>query len=217
VLIAVGARRWLLGPEPGWPFVMAYPAVVLAGAVFDRGTGIYATALSAALGAYFFMPQLDPLAVAEERDTAGLLVFLATAGLIAVILEGMHTAFSRLAEAQKELERSYTAMRGANNRLAKAEQQTKTLLHETIHRFRNDLQRLSGTVAMQMMAASEPAVRSALAEVEARIIALGSIKARLDATLTPRAEPRSSKAKPSCPGSSRTGRRWLGRTRSRSR
>ncbi len=184
VLAALGARRWLLGAEPGWPFPLSYPAIVLAGAVFDRGTGLYATALSAALGTYLFMPQRGQPATASGRDAVGLLVFLATASLTALLLEGMHAAFDRVTEAQRELERSNAALHSANSRLAKTGEQVSNLLHEAIHRFRNDLQRLSATVALQRMAGSEPAARSALAEVEARIVALGSIKARLDVTLT---------------------------------
>jgi len=55
VLAALGARWWLLGPDPGWPFATFYPVVALAGIIFNGGTGLFATAFGAMLGVYFFI------------------------------------------------------------------------------------------------------------------------------------------------------------------
>lgn len=43
VIVCLVLRLWIFGTRPGLPFLMFFPAVILAGLVFDRGTGIYAT------------------------------------------------------------------------------------------------------------------------------------------------------------------------------
>lgn len=169
VIAALGARWLLLGPEPGWAFAIFYPVVVFAGIAFDRGTGLFATALSALLGGYCFLAAYGHGSVVNERDIVGLLIFLGTAGLIALLAEGMHFAFAQL--------------QSANAQLAQAEDQTLVLLHETIHRFRNDLQRLNSTIALQAMASKDSAVKAALGDVQTRVQALAAIKARLDVAL----------------------------------
>ena len=184
-LIALGARWLLLGPQPGWAFVSFYPVVALAGLIFDRGTGVFATAFSAMLGVFFFTAPVGQFAVAGERDFVGLLIFLGTAGFIALLTEGMRTTFERMIAAQESLELANRRLHSANSRLEQTESQTAMLLHETIHRFRNDLQRLSSTVALQMSTSSDPAAKAALMEVQGRIAALAAIKARLDMALMP--------------------------------
>jgi two-component sensor histidine kinase len=184
VLVALVLRRVILGDQPGYAYLMFYPAILIAGIVFDRGSGLYAVMLSASLGTFFFTAPLKPLGIADERDAMGRIVFLLTAGLMTAALEGFHALVRRSAEAERELIRSVAALQAANARLLNAEKQAMALLGEAIHRFRNDLQRLNATIVMQKSATKESAVRAALSEVESRIAALGAIKARLDITQT---------------------------------
>jgi two-component sensor histidine kinase len=185
VLVALGLRWWVLGPGPGYAFLFFYPAVILSGAVLDRGTGMFTTALSAALGIYFFIAPAEHFAIGSERDLAAVLIFLATSGFIALLLEAGHHTFGRMTEAQNALTQANAELTTANDQLLRSKQHVEALLHENIHRFRNDLQRLSATVGLQTMMSRDPGVQAALTEVQGRINALNSIKARLDLALRP--------------------------------
>jgi two-component sensor histidine kinase len=54
-------------------------------------------------------------------------------------------------------------------------------LAEAVHRAKNDLQAVTAMLRLQASAVTQPAVRAALIDAEARVHALASLNARLDA------------------------------------
>lgn len=185
VSVASGLHWWVLGPGPGYAFVFFYPAVIVSGAFLDLGTAIFTTALSAAIGIYLFVPPVQELAIGARRDLAAALMFVANAGFMALLLEAGHRTFSRMTQAQHALETVKRESLSASTQLVRARTEMEALLHESVHRFRNDLQRLGATIALQMAAAKHPAAQAALREVQDRVNALYAIKARLDLSLMP--------------------------------
>ena len=173
VLLCLGLRFWILGPGPGLPFLLFFPAIITAGVIFDRGTGIYATFLSAILAAYYFIEPVRSLQIVRATDLLSLTAFVSIALFTASVLEALHIALKTLAKERADLAR-------ANAELALAAQQRGTLLGESVHRARNDLQRLAATLKLQAGASGEPAAKVALAVASDRVLALARINTRLD-------------------------------------
>jgi two-component system, sensor histidine kinase PdtaS len=173
VLACLQFRLWLLPPDGGVPFLMFVPAVVLAGVIFDRGTGIYASLLSAVLAVVFFVKRTSPLQIAEPSDMIALLVFLGITLFTAFILEALHTAFHSFALQRVDLD-------AANAQLRHVAEEKATLLSEAVHRASNDLQRLAASLSLQAKKTTEPAARQALREALDRVLALARINQRLD-------------------------------------
>ena len=132
VLLCLGLRFWILGPGPGLPFLLFFPAIITAGVIFDRGTGIYATFLSAILAAYYFIEPVRSLQIVRATDLLSLTAFVSIALFTASVLEALHITLKTLAKERADLAR-------ANAELALAAQQRGTLLGESVHRARNDL------------------------------------------------------------------------------
>jgi two-component sensor histidine kinase len=173
VLFCLGLRFWLFGPGPGVPFLLFFPAIITAGVIFDRGTGIYATLLSALLANYFFIEPVRSLQIVRAADLVSLAAFTLIALFTASVLEALHITLKTLAGERADLAR-------ANAELAEAAKQRGTLLGEAVHRARNDLQRLAATLTLQAGTTGEPAAKAALADATDRVLALARINTRLD-------------------------------------
>ncbi|WP_043360496.1 sensor histidine kinase [Belnapia sp. F-4-1] len=173
VVICLGLRLWIFGNKPGLPFLLFFPAVIVAGLAFDRGTGIYAALLSGAFAVWFLLEPGGLLRITDASDLLALMIFLAIALFTAFLMEALHVALRRLAQ-----ERAGLAL--ANAELARMAESRGTLLSEAVHRARNDLQRLAATLHLQAGAAAEPEARRALQDASGRIMALARINARLD-------------------------------------
>ena len=173
VLVCLGLRLWIFGSQPGLPFLFFFPAVIIAGIVFDRGTGIYASLLSGALAVWFLFEPIGILSVARASDLLSLFLFIGIALFTAFLMESLHIALTRLAQ-----ERLSLAV--ANTELAKVAEARGTLLSESVHRARNDLQRLAATLHLQAGTVGEAQAREALQDASGRIMALARINARLD-------------------------------------
>lgn len=173
VLACLALRLALLGRDPAMPYLMFLPAIMGAGIVFDRGTGVYASLLSAGLAVWFFVPPAFSFLIAEPTALVELFVFLAIALFTATLLEALHRALSSLATERAELA-------SANASLRNTAAQRGTLLSESVHRARNDLQRLAATLRLQAGSSKEAAARDALNDASARIAALARINGRLD-------------------------------------
>lgn len=173
VLVCFGFRLWLLPPYAGVPFLLFLPAVILTGVVFDRGTGIYASLLSAVLGVLFFVRRTGLWQFAEARSVVSLVVFLGVAVFTSFILEALHVSLWNL-------ERERARLDAANGQLRRAGEEKAVLLSEAVHRAGNDLQRLAAALSLQARMSTEPAAREALLEALDRVTALAQINARLD-------------------------------------
>jgi K+-sensing histidine kinase KdpD len=92
VLACAGLRVLLLGRDPGHSFFVFMPAVVVASTFLNRGNGIYASLLGAAVGLGFFVHPVGALAPVDRLDLFAMLAFLAVALGTAFVLEALHTA-----------------------------------------------------------------------------------------------------------------------------
>jgi two-component sensor histidine kinase len=172
VLLCLGLRLLIFGPGPGLSFLLFFPAVILAGIVFDHGTGIYASLLSAVLAVYFFIEPVGSFDLTGSNFLA-VLVFLGITLFTAVLLEALHVALRNLITERQKLAEANAELQGVAETRA-------TLLSEAVHRARNDLQRLAATLHVQSLLSGEPAARQALTDASDRITALARINTRLD-------------------------------------
>jgi K+-sensing histidine kinase KdpD len=104
----------------GYPLLLFFPGIFLASLVFNRGSGLLATLLSAVLSSYFMEPY-GQLWLIRANDAAALLLFTAIGGGIALVTEALRHA----------LEYKY---------IARSERRKDLLLREINHRIGNDLQ-----------------------------------------------------------------------------
>ena len=122
VLPLAFALRSLVPPDYIYlPFLLA---ILVAGSLFDHGSGFVATALSALLAAWFFLPPIGSPVVHEQHDGLALVLFVTVGTASAAIIEALHRAVVREKRARAEFMRS--------------EQQRRLLLNEFRHRTRND-------------------------------------------------------------------------------
>ena len=78
VLIAFGIRYALFGPAPALPFLLFFPAIILASVFLDRGSGFIAVAVSTGLSIYFFIEPHFHFALPTTTDTVAVLLFVVT-------------------------------------------------------------------------------------------------------------------------------------------
>lgn len=140
-------------------FFLLLPGVFLAAVLFDRGTGFYATALSAVLVVSALAP---PLAEAADRHLVPLALYTLVAAGIAVISETL----------RKALERAVAA-----------ERSKAVMLQEMSHRMRNNLTILASLLRLQGRAQADPGVREAFRTAEARVRAVAETHRHLDGSL----------------------------------
>jgi two-component sensor histidine kinase len=165
VALALWAELAWGGDLRGHPFLLLFPAIILSGVVFDRGTAFYATLLGAALIAYFFLPPHRSFGIEEARDVVGLAVFITTGILTALLIEALHGAYVDLAE--------------AHDRLDSTARDRAVLLQELSHRMRNDLAAVASLLSLQAKALPDPAGRAALLAASDRIYVLARVHQRL--------------------------------------
>src|SRR4051794_10526894 len=127
LVAAVLALRQLADPILGdhEQFLLFLTVVLLAATLFDRGSGILATLLSALAVSYVAMPPRFSLEIGSHTQLASLLLFVVIGVLLASVVEAMHRAIEGLQEAQADLQE---VQRGR-----------ALLLEEFRHRARNDL------------------------------------------------------------------------------
>jgi two-component sensor histidine kinase len=172
VLACLGVRLLVFGLQPGFPFLLFYPAVIMVAVAFGQGSGTYASFLSAVLALYYLIEPAGSFALTEEGGLA-LTMYLALTLLTTMLVEALYVALcSLVTEKQNLLEANSELKRLADNRA--------TLLSDAIHRARNDLQRLAATLHVQASASSTSDARQAFLEASERIATLARINARLD-------------------------------------
>jgi two-component system, sensor histidine kinase PdtaS len=142
---AVRERAGVLG------FYLLFPAVFISSVLFDRGSGMYASLLSTAL--LYFM-QLAPGALVPPRELIlPLALFLLVALGVAVLSEGLRTAWERATAAERAKD---------------------ILLRELSHRTKNSLAMVISLLTLQSRLKSNSEARSALEKAIARVRAIAS-------------------------------------------
>ena len=169
VLLSFAVWRAVFGSFAYLPFVVFVLAVLLASALFDRGSGYIATVVAAFVLIFLFAERGEASQVAPARVAAFVLA-CGVGALIAAVVEAFHTAYF---DAQKAHAETAAALQEAKD----AHEQTETLLRESRHRLSNDLQRIVGMLRLQ--ASRGVAGPKALHDTAARIQVLGRVHDRL--------------------------------------
>lgn len=165
VLVAFVARLALRPALPvGSPFVTFFPAVLLIAFLFGARIGAVAAAVSAVLGALFFMS--DPLAPGYFATT----VPSAAAYGILVSLNLALFHWMQTANAMLRVERARSAT------LARTRE---TLFRELQHRVSNNLQVAAGLLSLQKKHVEGERAQAALEEAARRIGVIGRISRQL--------------------------------------
>jgi two-component system, sensor histidine kinase PdtaS len=150
---------------PGYPFLPFIFAILLAGSLFNQGSGFVATGLSALLAAWLFLAPAGSLLIDDPRDRVALLLFVAVGASVAAVIEALHAALFR--------------ERCARGELVRSEEQRRLLLNEFRHRTRNDLQSLSALLLLRARAAPSAAAADGLREAAEHARALARVHAWL--------------------------------------
>lgn len=161
LILLAFATRWVLSePLAEYPFLLFIPVVMLVALVFNRGAGLYATALAAMLGLIFFaLPEREP-ALAPIAVALPLAVFVLVGTFSSLVLK---------------------ALRNAIDRLEAANRQQVMLLDEVHHRVRNNLQSIVSLLHLQARAVERREIRAedALRAAAARVGVMGRVHERL--------------------------------------
>lgn len=148
VLVAMGARYGLQEYTGRYGFLPFILPIVGSALLFDRGTGIYATVLSALCVAVFLDWERDvPLYI------GALTMFFVVSGCLVFIAEGLHRA----------LVAAHNAQRAAD-----------LLLQEMTHRVKNKFAMVSSIIALQARQ-STPEVQRALDDVSQRVNVIANV------------------------------------------
>ncbi|MGD9506015.1 MAG: PAS domain S-box protein [Syntrophobacteraceae bacterium] len=104
-LIAIAAatvRLWFLGTlGQNAPFLTFYPAVAAAALYGGIGGGLAATAASAILTSYFWVPPIGRLAIADTNDILSMAIFCFSCILISCLAEAAYRARDRAYRAEE--------------------------------------------------------------------------------------------------------------------
>jgi two-component sensor histidine kinase len=168
VAVAAAVRYAFSGELRGFPFLLFFPAVIVAGVLFNRGAGVLAAVASAVLAVWFMPPEGS---FALTRDAIVPLLLFALVGLFtALTVEALQEAVAETIEREARLTEAMDA-------LALSERRKDLLLLELSHRIRNDLGALAGLLHLQARAAPEAA--HPLKAAADRVRVLGRVHSRL--------------------------------------
>lgn len=151
------------------PWLFFIPLIVLAGLVFGRGAGLYASALSTFAAGFTIADTLNPRWLSGPQ-WAGSLLFLVVTLALAWLAAELRSAFARYRN---------LAIRHANTNeeLRQVEAQQHLLNEELSHRLKNVLAVVQSVVSQTLRQSTDlPSANTALS---ARLVALG------DATTEP--------------------------------
>jgi two-component sensor histidine kinase len=139
-----------------YPFLLFTPGIFLISLFLGRGSGFYATMLSAVASTFFLEPR-ETFWASRPDDIIALGLFVLI-GFGIALLTG--------------------ALRMALHRLAAAEREKDLLLQEVHHRIRNDLQRMSALLLLERVGAGAEATAK-LDRAQARLQVLSRVYERL--------------------------------------
>lgn len=148
----------------GYPYVSFFPAVILTALLFGTGPGIFAGILCGLFAWYCFIPPF--FAVKMSGTTAFALLFYSVVVAVdIVVIDRLQHVIHRLA-AERERSR-------------KLAERSELLFRELQHRVSNNLQVISGLLALQRRAISDEEARLALDDASRRLSLIGRIHRQL--------------------------------------
>jgi len=144
----------------GYPLLLFIPAVFLSALLFDRGSGFFATALSATIAAAYFIEPRGSVLV-EARHWFPIFVFVLVGFTIAAVTE---------------------ALRKAVRKLERLESARAVQLEELGHRIKNDLATVGSLLRLQARSVGDGAARNALESATVRLNVIAQVHQRLRQT-----------------------------------
>jgi two-component sensor histidine kinase len=171
VIVAFALRHTFYSALKDFPFLLFFPAIILSAVLFNRGSGLVATVLSAVLSAYFFLEPIGRFAIRDPGQFLGWCVFVVIAIVITLIIEAEHVAYRYLNEAHAQLKRAHEATKASE--ADKAE-----LLVETNHWVMNNLYTVISLLHLQARSAKEPTREDFLTAAE-RVSVMAKVQRRL--------------------------------------
>lgn len=142
----------------GIPFLLSFLGVLLCALLFDLWAGLASVALSMAAAAYFVLPPLFSFRVEQVQHMVALGLFATVGGITALVVETLHRAIAKLAE---------------------AERRRTLLLTEYRHRGRNDLMAIVADLLLRGRFVADPAAKQAFKDAAERTRHLALIHSRL--------------------------------------
>lgn len=171
VLAAFLLRSRVFTALPPLPMLFFLPAIMLSALVFGRGGGFLATALSAALAAYFFLPPVHGFTARDTNAALSLALFAGTGLFIAVVAGALHDAHLAAEAMRRQTE-------AARARAEAGERERELLLVEFGHRVKNDMQRLASTLRLKAACAT-PEAAAALRGAADQVNVVAAVHDRL--------------------------------------
>jgi two-component sensor histidine kinase len=165
VLLAFVLRLAAAPAMNGYPFLLFFPAIVVVSIAFDRGTGVYAVALSATLAWYFLIPVQRSFRLVSWDAALPLILYVIVALFIALIVEALRRTAQRLEATKRELE--------------KAVELNRLLLMDVNHRVKNHLTSATALLRLTLREPSAPDPKVVIEDAARRIDVLAKVYDRL--------------------------------------
>jgi two-component sensor histidine kinase len=164
VLLAFASKQTFSDALREFPFLLFFPALILSAVLFNQGSGLVATVLSAILSAYFFLEPIGSFAIRDPGQFLGWCLFVVIGIAITLIIEAQHAAY-------RHLKRAHETTRASE--ADKAE-----LLVETNHRIMNNLYTVISLLHLQARSAREPTREDFMTAAE-RVSVMAKVQQRL--------------------------------------
>lgn len=164
VLLSFALRQTFSDALREFPFLLFFPALILSAVLFNRGSGLIATALSAILSAYFFLEPVGSFAIRNPSQFLGWCLFVVIGIAITLIIEAQHAAYRQLKRAHEVTSAS--------------EADKAELLVETNHRIMNNLHTVISLLHLQARSAKEPTRDDFMTAAE-RVSVMAKVQRRL--------------------------------------
>jgi K+-sensing histidine kinase KdpD len=129
-----------------FPFLLFFPALILSCVLFNQGSGIVATVLSAFLSAFFFLEPFGSFAIRDPGQFLGWCLFVVIGIAITTIIEAQHAAY-------RQLDRAHAALKQAHAASLASEADKADLLKEMNHRTMNNLHTVVSLLHLQARSA----------------------------------------------------------------
>lgn len=159
---AVGLRLALHDLFVGYPFITAFPAVVLATYLGGGGPGLLTLVLGGLGVWYFLVPAENSFVLASPSEAIGLVAYLLVGGFIVWIMRSLAAASAREGEARLSLAQAVEE----KDRLLR---ERELLLTEIRHRVGNNLQQITGLLMLHARRIDDPVAHEAFNQAAARV------------------------------------------------
>ncbi|MGG5824083.1 sensor histidine kinase, partial [Falsiroseomonas sp. HW251] len=178
VFAAFGIRYWLFGPTPVLPYLLFFPAIITSAVILDRGSGIFATLLSAALALYNFVEPIGTFQIADTETALSISLFIVIGLFIAILTEALHLAYVEVDEGRRATDEARRQAEEARDQAEASERDVHLLMDEFGHRVKNDLARVAAIIGLQAKGAP-PDIAAALQAAADRVRVIARVHDRL--------------------------------------